>query len=45
VFSQLLFSCAFPISEEIVNIKKDENYRGILLVERRKHAEDDDIEN
>ena len=37
-----LFSSAIPLSEDI--IKKDENYRGILAAERRKHADDDETE-
>ena len=35
-----LFASAIPISEDA--IKKDENYRGILASERRKHAEEED---
>jgi len=38
-----LFSGAIPLSEEV--IKKDDNYRAILLAERRRHAEDEDTEN
>jgi len=38
-----LFSAAIPLNEDI--IKKDEKYRNLLAAERRKHAEDEDIEN
>ncbi|GMI38844.1 hypothetical protein TrCOL_g10233 [Triparma columacea] len=37
-----LFSSAIPLSEEV--IKRDENYRGILAAERRKHADEDETE-